>query len=177
MTYNMVDLVHQHWKRHRICKIKCKGVPTVDMDNVCNVLEVWASPFFRTEAKFLYGLCERTCWIWREELVVLKWIEFVVFHVQEKSGGQIILRQGGVVYLFRGRNYNTKTRPVIPLMLWKPPTLIYPKLIEKAPAGLSLEEANSLQRLGRKLEPICHLGETLEVCVPQEALLYWRFQL
>jgi hypothetical protein len=109
--------------------------------------------------------------------VVLKLIDFVVFRVQEKSGGKIILRQGGVVYLFRGRNYNTKTRPVIPLMLWKPPTPIYPKLIEKAPAGLSLEEANSLRRLGRKLEPICHLGETLEVCVSQEALLYWRFQL
>jgi hypothetical protein len=82
-------------------------------------------------------------WIWREESVVLKLIDFVVFRVQEKSGGKIILRQGGVVYLFRGRNYNTKTRPVIPLML----------------------------------EPICHLGETLEVCVSQEALLYWRFQL
>lgn len=116
LTHNMLDLVHQHWKRRRVCKIKCKGVPTVDMDNVCNVLE-------------------------------------------EKSGGKIILRQGGVVYLFRGRNYNTKTRPVIPLMLWKPPTPIYPKLIEKAPAGLSLEEANSLRRLGRKLEPICHLGK------------------
>jgi hypothetical protein len=51
----MLDLVHQHWKRRRVCKIKCKGVPTVDMDNVCNVLEVWDSPFFRTEAKFLYG--------------------------------------------------------------------------------------------------------------------------
>ena len=82
--------------------------------------------------------------------------------MQEKSGGKIILRAGGVVYLFRGRNYNYKTRPIIPLMLWKPPAPIYPKLIEKAPAGLTLEEANDLRKLGRKIPPICHLGEKLE---------------
>ncbi|KAG0597806.1 hypothetical protein M758_12G021700 [Ceratodon purpureus] len=116
LTHNMLDLIHQHWKRRRVCKIKCKGVPTVDMDNVCNVLE-------------------------------------------EKSGGKIILRAGGSVFLFRGRNYNYKTRPIIPIMLWKPPTPIYPKLIEKAPAGLTLEEANDLRRLGRRLAPICHLGK------------------
>lgn len=116
LTHNMLNLVHEHWKRRRVCKIKCKGVPTVDMDNVCRVLE-------------------------------------------EKSGGKIIQRSGGVVYLFRGRNYNYKTRPIIPLMLWKPPAPIYPKLIEKAPAGLTVEEANELRKLGRKLPPICHLGK------------------
>lgn len=83
--------------------------------------------------------------------------------MQEKSGGKIILRAGGVVYLFRGRNYNHKTRPIIPLMLWKPPAPIYPKLVVKAPEGLTVEEANDLRRLGRKLPPICHLGENLEV--------------
>jgi len=48
-------------------------------------------------------------------------------------------------------------------MLWKPPTPIYPKLIEKAPAGLTDEEANQLRKLGRKLPPICRLGMNLEV--------------
>jgi RNA-binding protein YhbY len=42
LTHNMLDLVHQHWRRRRVCKVTCKGVPTVDMDNVCNKLEVCA---------------------------------------------------------------------------------------------------------------------------------------
>jgi hypothetical protein len=45
LTHNMLDLIHQHWKRRRVCKIKCKGVPTVDMDNVCNKLEVFIFSF------------------------------------------------------------------------------------------------------------------------------------
>ena len=40
LTHNMLDLIHTHWKRRRVCKIKCKGVPTVDMDNVCRHIEV-----------------------------------------------------------------------------------------------------------------------------------------
>lgn len=59
-------------------------------------------------------------------------------------------------------------------MLWKPPTPIYPKLIEKAPAGLTLEEANDLRRLGRKLAPICHLGENLEVYNSTSSLRFAR---
>ncbi|KAH7570312.1 hypothetical protein JRO89_XS05G0084400 [Xanthoceras sorbifolium] len=61
LTHNMLDLVHTHWKRRRVCKVKCKGVPTIDMDNVCSRLE-------------------------------------------EKTGGKIIHRVGGVVYLFRAKN-------------------------------------------------------------------------
>ncbi|KAL9271677.1 CRS2-associated factor 2, chloroplastic-like protein [Drosera capensis] len=38
-THNMLELIHTHWKRQHVCKIKCKGVPTVDMDNVCRLLE------------------------------------------------------------------------------------------------------------------------------------------
>lgn len=38
--HNMLDNIHAHWKRKRVCKIKCKGVCTVDMDNVCQQLEV-----------------------------------------------------------------------------------------------------------------------------------------
>lgn len=40
LTHNMLELVHTHWKRRRVCKVKCKGVPTIDMDNVCRHLEV-----------------------------------------------------------------------------------------------------------------------------------------
>ncbi|KAG8044705.1 hypothetical protein GUJ93_ZPchr0075g2717 [Zizania palustris] len=39
LTHNMLENIHAHWKRKRVCKIKCKGVCTVDMDNVCQQLE------------------------------------------------------------------------------------------------------------------------------------------
>ncbi|URD87940.1 CRS2-associated factor 1 [Musa troglodytarum] len=40
LTHNMLDNIHAHWKRRRVCKIKCKGVCTVDMDNVRQQLEI-----------------------------------------------------------------------------------------------------------------------------------------
>lgn len=116
LTHNMLELIHTHWRRRRVCKIKCKGVPTVDMNNVC-------------------------------------------YHLEEKTGGKIIHRVGGVVYLYRGRNYNCKNRPTFPVMLWKPATPVYPKLIERAPAGLTIEEADALRKKGRRLPPICKLGK------------------
>lgn len=116
LTHNMLDLIHTQWKRRRVCRIKCKGVPTVDMDNVC-------------------------------------------FHVEDKTGGKIIYRHGGVLYLFRGRNYNYKDRPRIPLMLWKPISPVYPKLIQPAPGGLTKEQAHQLRAIGRKIVPICKLGK------------------
>ncbi|MCO5599568.1 hypothetical protein L7F22_053674 [Adiantum nelumboides] len=116
LTYNMLDLVHTHWKRRRVIKVRCLGVPTLDMDNVC-------------------------------------------FHLENKTGGKIIHRSGGVVYLFRGRNYNYKDRPEIPLMLWKPLAPVYPKLIKRTPEGLTEEEAIQLHLLGKKIEPLCTLGK------------------
>ncbi|KAL5835918.1 hypothetical protein ACOSQ4_015415 [Xanthoceras sorbifolium] len=121
LTHNMLDNIHALWKRRRVCKIKCKGVCTVDMDNVCHQLE-------------------------------------------EKTGGKIIYRRGGVLYLFRGRNYNYKTRPHFPLMLWKPVTPLYPRLIERAPEGLTLDEATEMRKKGRKLIPICKLGKNGVYC-------------
>ncbi|OWM76076.1 hypothetical protein CDL15_Pgr009722 [Punica granatum] len=79
LTHNMLELIHLHWKRRRVCK--------------------------------------------------------------EKTGGKVIYRIGGVVYLFRGRNYNYQTRPQYPVMLWKPAAPVYPKLIQEAPEGLTKEEA------------------------------------
>ncbi|KAL6566514.1 CRS1 YhbY [Orobanche gracilis] len=116
VTHNMLELIHTHWRRQPICKVRCLGVPTVDMDNICRCLE-------------------------------------------EKSGGRIIHRVGGVLYLFRGRNYDHRKRPRLPVMLWKPATPIYPKLIQDAPDGLTKEEADELRMKGKKLLPICKLAK------------------
>jgi RNA-binding protein YhbY len=112
----MLENIHSHWKRKRVCKIKCKGVCTVDMDNVCQQLE-------------------------------------------EKVGGKVIHHQGGVIFLFRGRNYNYRTRPIYPLMLWKPAAPVYPRLVKKIPDGLTPDEAEDMRKRGRQLPPICKLGK------------------
>ncbi|XP_050216950.1 CRS2-associated factor 1, chloroplastic [Mercurialis annua] len=116
LTHNMLDNIHALWKRRRVCKIKCIGVCTVDMDNVCQQLE-------------------------------------------ERTGGKVIYRKSGVVFLFRGRNYNHRTRPRFPLMLWKPITPVYPRLIKRVPEGLTLEEASEMRKKGRNLMPICRLAK------------------
>lgn len=41
VTHNMLDDIHSHWKRAEAVRIKCLGVPTLDMDNICFHLEVW----------------------------------------------------------------------------------------------------------------------------------------
>ncbi|KAG6723603.1 hypothetical protein I3842_03G215900 [Carya illinoinensis] len=121
LTHNMLDNIHALWKRRRVCKIKCKGVCTVDMDNVHQQLE-------------------------------------------ERTGGKIIYRKGGVVYLFRGRNYNYRTRPQFPLMLWKPVPPVYPRLIRQVPDGLTHEEVTEMRNKGQKLMPICKLAKNGVYC-------------
>nr|GME21233.1 CRS2-associated factor 1, chloroplastic [Ipomoea batatas] len=121
LTHNMLENIHAHWKRRRVCKIKCKGVCTVDMDNV------------------------------REKL-------------EEKTGGKIIYSKGGVIYLFRGRNYNYRTRPRFPLMLWRPVTPVYPKLVQRVPEGLTLEEVTEMRKKARSLMPICKLAKNGVYC-------------
>ncbi|XP_031475319.1 CRS2-associated factor 1, chloroplastic [Nymphaea colorata] len=116
LTHNMLENIHAHWKRRRVCKIKCLGVCTVDMDNVRQQLE-------------------------------------------EKTGGKVIYSRGGVVFLFRGRNYNYRTRPRFPLMLWKPVTPVYPKLIPRVPEGLTLEEVTDMRKRGRTVPPISKLAK------------------
>ncbi|XP_057838688.1 CRS2-associated factor 2, mitochondrial isoform X5 [Cryptomeria japonica] len=39
VTHNMLVDIHNHWKRAEAVRIKCLGVPTIDMDNVCFHLE------------------------------------------------------------------------------------------------------------------------------------------
>uniref|UniRef100_J3KZC2 CRM domain-containing protein n=2 Tax=Oryza brachyantha TaxID=4533 RepID=J3KZC2_ORYBR len=116
LTHNMLEMIHCHWRRQEICKVRCRGVPTVDMKNLC-------------------------------------------YHLEEKSGGKVIHRVGGVVFLYRGRNYDPRTRPRYPLMLWKPATPVYPKLIQEAPEGLTKEEADEMRRRGQELLPICKLAK------------------
>lgn len=40
VTHNTLEEVHNHWKRAEAVRIKCLGVPTLDMDNICFHLEV-----------------------------------------------------------------------------------------------------------------------------------------
>ncbi|RAL37501.1 hypothetical protein DM860_000195 [Cuscuta australis] len=39
LTHNMLELIHTHWRRLPVCKVRCLGVPTVDMDNICRCIE------------------------------------------------------------------------------------------------------------------------------------------
>lgn len=39
LTHNMLDEIHNHWKHAEAVRIKCLGVPTVDMKNVRTQLE------------------------------------------------------------------------------------------------------------------------------------------
>lgn len=90
---------------------------------------------------------------------------------QERTGGKVIFRRGGVLFLFRGRNYNYKTRPRFPLMLWKPTTPMYPRLIPRVPEGLKLEEATEMRKKGRKLIPIRKLGKLLFTVVLESEII------
>ncbi|XP_076948302.1 CRS2-associated factor 2, mitochondrial-like [Bidens hawaiensis] len=114
VTHNMIDDIHNHWKKAEAVRIKCLGVPTLDMDNLC-------------------------------------------FHLEDKSGGKIIYRQINILLLYRGRNYNPKSRPLIPLMLWKPYPPIYPKLIKNAADGLTFEETKEMRNRGLNSPPVIKL--------------------
>lgn len=114
VTHNMIDDIHNHWKKAEAVRIKCLGVPTLDMDNVC-------------------------------------------LHLEDKSGGKIIYRQINILLLYRGRNYDPKNRPFIPLMLWKPYPPIYPKLIKNVADGLTFEETKELRNRGLNAPPLIKL--------------------
>ncbi|KAL2342553.1 hypothetical protein Fmac_003838 [Flemingia macrophylla] len=135
LTHNMLDNIHAHWKRRRVCKIRCKGVSTVDMDNQPSITTTGVDDEGRR-----------------------------VMIEEERTGGKIIYRKGGVLYLFRGRNYNYKTRPHFPLMLWKPVPPVYPRLVERVPEGLTLEVATKMRQKGSTLIPICKLGKNGVYC-------------
>ena len=60
--------------------------------------------------------------------------------------------------LYRGRHYNPKKRPVIPLMLWKPAEPIYPRLIKTTIDGLTVEETKQMRKKGLHVPVLTKLG-------------------
>lgn len=81
--------------------------------------------------------------------------------IKDKAFGKIIHRHGGSLVLYRGRNYNPKKRPIIPLMLWKPQEPIYPKLIKTTIEGLSIEETKEMRKKGLAAPALTKLGNFL----------------
>ncbi|KAJ6801252.1 CRS2-associated factor 1, mitochondrial-like [Iris pallida] len=116
LTHNMLNDIHNNWKHSEAVRIKCLGVPTVDMKRVCTQLE-------------------------------------------EKTFGQIIHRHGGQIILYRGRHYNPKKRPVIPLMLWKPHEPVYPRLIKTVIEGLTIEETKEMRKKGLAVPALTRLAK------------------
>nr|GME14655.1 crs2-associated factor 1, mitochondrial [Ipomoea batatas] len=116
LTHNMLNDIHNHWKHAEAVRIKCMGVPTVNMKNVCSQLE-------------------------------------------DKTFGKIIQRHGGSIVLYRGRNYDGKKRPVIPLMLWKPHEPVYPRLIKTTIDGLSIEETKEMRKRGLAVPALTKLAK------------------
>ncbi|CAN6557899.1 unnamed protein product [Malus baccata var. baccata] len=127
VAHNMLDDIHNHWKRAEAVRIKCLGVPTIDMDNVC-------------------------------------------FHLEDKCGGKIIYRHINVLILYRGRNYDSKNRPVIPVMLWKPYPPIYPKLVKNVADGLTFEETKELRNRGLNCPPLMKLMNVREAFNTEEVV-------
>lgn len=63
--------------------------------------------------------------------------------------------------LYRGRHYNPKKRPVIPLMLWRPHEPVYPRLIRTVIDGLSIEETKEMRKRGLAVPALTALGIVL----------------
>ncbi|KAH9615068.1 hypothetical protein KSS87_010278 [Heliosperma pusillum] len=108
VTHNMLDDIHNHWRRAEAVRIKCLGLPTLDMDN-------------------------------------------------DKSGGKVIYRHLNILLLYRGRHYDSKNRPLVPLMLWKPRAPIYPKLVKNVAEGLTFEETKEFRNRGLNSSPLMKL--------------------
>ena len=148
VTHNMLEDIHNHWKRAEAVRIKCLGVPTLDMDNICFHLEViiWYC-MLENLGPVLFYLC----------LFVMS--SCGVHIVQDKTGGKIIYRNINILILYRGRNYDPKQRPDIPLMLWKPLAPIYPRLVQNVAEGLTFEETKELRNRGLNSPPLTKLSK------------------
>lgn len=79
--------------------------------------------------------------------------------MQDKTGGKIIYRNINILILYRGRNYDPKQRPAIPLMLWKPLAPIYPRLVQNVAEGLTFEETKELRNKGLNSPPLTKLSK------------------
>jgi len=81
-----------------------------------------------------------------------------MFLLQDKTFGKVIFRHGGTLILYRGRNYNSRKRPAIPVMLWKPHEPVYPRLIKTTIDGLSIEETKAMRKRGLAVPALTKLG-------------------
>lgn len=86
---------------------------------------------------------------------VLMWVHIV----QDKTGGTVIYHSINIIILYRGRNYDPKKRPGIPLMLWKPLAPIYPKLVQNVAEGLTFKETKELRNRGLNSPPLTKLSK------------------
>lgn len=84
---------------------------------------------------------------------------------QDKTFGKIIHRHGGLLILYRGRNYKPSKRPVIPLMLWKPQEPVYPRIVKTTIEGLSIEETKEMRKRGLSVPALTKLGKTCHQCL------------
>ncbi|CAN8267890.1 unnamed protein product [Cochlearia groenlandica] len=116
LTHNMLNDIYNHWKHGEAVRVKCLGVPTIDMKNV-------------------------------------------IFHLEDKTFGQVVSKHSGTLVLYRGRNYDPKKRPKIPLMLWKPHEPVYPRLIKTTIDGLSIEETKAMRKKGLAVPALTKLGQ------------------
>ncbi|CAF2034423.1 CRS2-associated factor 1, mitochondrial [Brassica napus] len=116
LTHNMLNDIYNHWKHAEAVRVKCLGVPTLDMKNV-------------------------------------------IFHLEDKTYGQVVSKHCGTLVLYRGRNYDPKKRPKIPLMLWKPHEPVYPRLIKTTIDGLSIEETKAMRKKGLAVPPLTKLAK------------------
>ena len=73
-------------------------------------------------------------------------------------GGVIIHWRGSQIILYRGRYYDPKKRPVIPLILWKPHEPVYPRLIKTTIEGLTVEATKEIRKRGLAVPSLTKLG-------------------
>lgn len=146
----MLDDIHNHWKKAEAVRIKCLGVPTLDMDNVCFHLEV---------SIVVLHFCSFQSRL--SECLLIFPLMCVLLCLQDKSGGKIIYRNINILLIYRGRNYDPKNRPVIPVMLWKPYAPIYPKLVKNVIEGLTHEETKELRNKGLNADPLMKLSKCI----------------
>uniref|UniRef100_A0A1J3CHA4 CRS2-associated factor 1, mitochondrial n=1 Tax=Noccaea caerulescens TaxID=107243 RepID=A0A1J3CHA4_NOCCA len=116
LTHNMLNDIYNHWKHAEAVRVKCLGVPTLDMKNV-------------------------------------------IFHLEDKTFGQVVSKHCGTLVLYRGRNYDPKKRPKIPLMLWKPHEPVYPRLIQTTIDGLSIQETKAMRKRGLAVPALTKLAK------------------
>ncbi|XP_010523067.1 PREDICTED: CRS2-associated factor 1, mitochondrial isoform X2 [Tarenaya hassleriana] len=77
----------------------------------------------------------------------------------DKTFGKVISKHCGTLVLYRGRNYNPKNRPKVPLMLWKPHEPVYPRLIKTTIEGLSIEETKEMRKRGLAIPALTKLAK------------------